>query len=142
MLTVGIIPSFWLLMQPMGARPASRGVPNGSDSKRGKPAGRKAHRWRPKQRSEHTLAMSSGNTLRQDGVVLLAELVDTSQAVGATPARREKVDRLAAALRRLEPDEVPAGVAFLSGELRQRQIGVGWATLRDAPAGGAEAGGT
>jgi DNA ligase 1 len=67
--------------------------------------------------------------------VLLADLVDTSRAVGATSARREKVDFLAGALRRLDPDEVPAGVAFLSGELRQRQIGVGWATLRDAPPG-------
>jgi DNA ligase-1 len=67
--------------------------------------------------------------------VLLADLVDTSRAVGATSARREKVDLLAGALRRLQPDEVPAGVAFLSGELRQRQIGVGWATLRDAPPG-------
>ena len=36
-------------------------------------------------------------------------------------------------------DEVPAGVAWLSGELRQRQIGVGWAALRDAPGGAAEA---
>jgi DNA ligase-1 len=68
--------------------------------------------------------------------VLLAELVATSRAVGATSARREKVDLLASALRRLEPGEVPAGVAFLSGELRQRQIGVGWAALRDAPLGG------
>jgi DNA ligase-1 len=67
--------------------------------------------------------------------VLLADLVDTSRAVGATPARRAKVDLLAGALRRLDPPEVPAGVAFLSGELRQRQIGVGWATLRDAPPG-------
>jgi DNA ligase 1 len=67
--------------------------------------------------------------------VLLADLVDTSRAVGATSARREKVDLLAGALRRLDPVEVPAGVAFLSGELRQRQIGVGWATLRDAPPG-------
>jgi DNA ligase-1 len=67
--------------------------------------------------------------------VLLADLVDMSRAVGATSARREKIELLAGALRRLEADEVPAGVAFLSGELRQRQIGVGWATLRDAPAG-------
>jgi DNA ligase 1 len=67
--------------------------------------------------------------------VLLADLVDTSRAVGATSARREKVDLLAGALRGLQPSEVPAGVAFLSGELRQRQIGVGWATLRDAPPG-------
>jgi DNA ligase-1 len=65
--------------------------------------------------------------------VLLAELVATSEAVGATRARREKVARLAEALRRLGPGEAAAGVAFLSGELRQRTTGVGWATLRDGP---------
>jgi len=68
--------------------------------------------------------------------VLLAELVETSRAVGATSARREKIAHLAGALRHLDPSEVPAGVAFLSGELRQRQIGVGWAALRDAPSAG------
>ena len=36
-------------------------------------------------------------------------------------------------LLRLAPGEVAPGVAFLSGELRQRQIGVGWAALRDLP---------
>jgi ATP-dependent DNA ligase I len=65
--------------------------------------------------------------------VLLAEIVDTSDAVAATPARLAKVERLAACLRRLGPGEVVVAVAFLSGELRQRQIGVGWATLRDPP---------
>jgi ATP-dependent DNA ligase I len=80
--------------------------------------------------------VSPGNTFGQDEVVLLADLVETSRAVGATSARREKVALLAEGLRRLAPDEVPAGVAFLSGELRQRQIGVGWAALRDAPSGG------
>ena len=64
--------------------------------------------------------------------MLLSELVATSEAVRATSARLEKVDALAAALGRLAPDEAAAGVAFLSGELRQRQIGVGWASLRDA----------
>jgi ATP-dependent DNA ligase I len=47
------------------------------------------------------------------------------------------VERLAACLRRLEPAEVHPAVAFLSGELRQRQIGVGWAALREAPAAAA-----
>jgi ATP-dependent DNA ligase I len=65
--------------------------------------------------------------------VLLTEIVDTSDAVAATPARLAKVERLAACLRRLEPGEVVVAVAFLSGELRQRQIGVGWASLRDRP---------
>src|SRR3954462_12129850 len=40
---------------------------------------------------------------------------------------------LAVCLRRLPPDELAAGVAYLAGELRQRQIGVGWASLRDLP---------
>ncbi len=68
----------------------------------------------------------------------LADLVEASEAVGATRSRLAKVDRLAEVLRRLAPDEVAAGVAFLSGELRQRQIGVGWAALRDLPAPAAE----
>ncbi len=65
--------------------------------------------------------------------MLLAEIVDTSDAVAATSARLAKVERLAACLRRLGPGEVVVAVAFLSGELRQRQIGVGWASLRDRP---------
>jgi ATP-dependent DNA ligase I len=65
--------------------------------------------------------------------MLLAELVEASNAVGATSSRLAKVERLAAVLASLAPDEVAAGVAFLSGELRQRQIGVGWAALRDLP---------
>jgi ATP-dependent DNA ligase I len=66
--------------------------------------------------------------------VLLDEVAGTSAAVATSPARLAKVERLAACLRRLEPAEVHPAVAFLSGELRQRQIGVGWAALRDAPA--------
>jgi DNA ligase-1 len=65
--------------------------------------------------------------------VLLDEIAETSAAVAASSARLAKVERLAACLRRLEPGEVHPAVAFLSGELRQRQIGVGWAALRDAP---------
>jgi DNA ligase 1 len=65
--------------------------------------------------------------------VLLDEIARTSAAVAASPARLAKVELLAACLGRLGPDEVQPAVAFLSGELRQRQIGVGWAALRDAP---------
>jgi DNA ligase-1 len=66
-------------------------------------------------------------------LVLLSEIVETSDAVTATSARLAKVEHLAACLRRLERDEVEVAVAFLSGELRQRQIGVGWASLRNQP---------
>ena len=65
--------------------------------------------------------------------MLLDEIAATSAAVAVSPARLAKVERLAACLRRLEPGEVQPAVAFLSGELRQRQIGVGWAALRDVP---------
>jgi DNA ligase 1 len=65
--------------------------------------------------------------------VLLDEVAGTSAAVAASSARLAKVERLAACLGRLAPGEVDPAVAFLSGELRQRQIGVGWASLRDAP---------
>ena len=65
--------------------------------------------------------------------MLLDEIAGTSAAVAASSARLAKVERLAACLRRLEPGEVRPAVAFLSGDLRQRQIGVGWAALRDAP---------
>jgi ATP-dependent DNA ligase I len=65
--------------------------------------------------------------------VLLDEVAETSATVAASSARLAKVERLAACLRRLEPGEVHPAVAFLSGELRQRQIGVGYAAMRDAP---------
>jgi DNA ligase-1 len=66
--------------------------------------------------------------------VLLTEIAETSDEVASTPARLAKAERLAACLRRLDPGEVVVAVAFLSGELRQRQIGVGYASLRHVPA--------
>jgi DNA ligase-1 len=72
--------------------------------------------------------------------VLLAELTATSEAVRATRARNEKIARLAETLRRTEPGEVAIAVAYLSGELRQRQIGVGYRSLRELPAPAVEAG--
>ncbi len=65
--------------------------------------------------------------------MLLRDLADASAAVAATAARLGKVALLAEVLSRAPADEAAAAVAFLSGELRQRQIGVGWATLREVP---------
>src|SRR5438552_3168664 len=62
----------------------------------------------------------------------LAELVTVSGRIAATRARNEKIALLADLLRRLEPREVPIGVAYLSGHLRQGRIGLGWAALRSA----------
>ena len=70
--------------------------------------------------------------------MLLAHVVETSQRVAETTKRREKIDLLAALLRRLEPDETEIVVAFLSGSVRQGRIGVGHAALRDATGPAAE----
>ena len=83
---------------------------------------------------------SSVRPLGHNAVVLLTELVLTSQAVAATPRRSVKIDEIARLLRTASPAEVPVVVAFLSGELLQRQIGVGYAALgglltRDGAAG-------
>ncbi|GAA0491739.1 DNA ligase B [Paractinoplanes deccanensis] len=61
------------------------------------------------------------------------DLAATSAAVAATSGRKAKIELLADALRRLDPGEIAAGSAFLAGELRQRQTGVGYASLRDRP---------
>jgi DNA ligase 1 len=61
--------------------------------------------------------------------VLLRELVQTSEAVAATSGRTAKITEIAGLLRRASAGEVPAVVAFLSGDLLQRQIGVGYASL-------------
>ncbi len=61
--------------------------------------------------------------------MLLTELADASAAVAGTSARGAKIERIAALLGRVPPEEVPAAVAFLSGELLQGQIGVGYAAL-------------
>ncbi|MGE3289486.1 MAG: ATP-dependent DNA ligase [Pseudonocardia sp.] len=61
--------------------------------------------------------------------MLLAEVVATSAAVGATRARLAKRDALAALLRAAPPEEVAAATAWLAGEPRQGRLGAGWRTL-------------
>ena len=63
--------------------------------------------------------------------MLLNEIAEVSATVAATSARLAKIGALADALRKAGPVEVPIAVAYLSGELPQRQVGVGWAALRD-----------
>jgi DNA ligase-1 len=62
----------------------------------------------------------------------LAELVAASNRVAATSSRRAKVQALADCLRRLAPEEVRIGIAFLVGEPRQKKLNVGPATVRQA----------
>jgi ATP-dependent DNA ligase len=65
----------------------------------------------------------------QNHCVLLSELVEASADVAATSSRSAKIGRIAALLRDAPAGEVTVAVAFLSGELLQGQIGVGYAAL-------------
>jgi DNA ligase-1 len=61
--------------------------------------------------------------------VRFVDLAETSERVGATRSRREKVGLLAARLCELAPRELVAGVKMLSGELPKGRIGIGYAAV-------------
>ncbi|MDT7760992.1 MAG: ligase 1, partial [Mycobacterium sp.] len=67
----------------------------------------------------------------------LIDIAGASAEVGATSARLAKIARIADLLRHAgaggDPKLVAVVVSWLSGELPQRQIGVGWAALRSLP---------
>ena len=65
--------------------------------------------------------------------MLLNELAQASHDVAATSARLAKVARLGACLAQASRAEISVAVAYLSGELPQGTIGVGWAALRELP---------
>ncbi|MGJ9422896.1 ATP-dependent DNA ligase [Aeromicrobium sp. CF3.5] len=66
----------------------------------------------------------------------LADVVTTSDEVGATRSRKAKTVALGALLSRLtdaEPDEIATVVSYLAGSLRQRRTGLGWRSLQTLP---------
>jgi DNA ligase-1 len=65
--------------------------------------------------------------------VLLVDVAAASAEVGTTSSRLAKIARLATLLSAAEAGEIAVVVSWLSGELPQRQIGVGWAALRSLP---------
>jgi DNA ligase-1 len=62
-------------------------------------------------------------------VTLLAEVAAASREVTETSSRARKVAILADVLGRLDPDEVPLAVGFLSGAPRQGRVGVGYSMI-------------
>jgi len=62
----------------------------------------------------------------------LCDIVTASRTVREASARSDKIRRLAACLKRVEPDQIETAVALLSGEPRQGRVGLGPATLRAA----------
>lgn len=63
--------------------------------------------------------------------MLFTRIIDTSSAVGATRSRKTKIEALQLLLAEVDPAEIEPVVSWLSGELPQGRIGVGWRTLAD-----------
>lgn len=61
--------------------------------------------------------------------MLLTEVVTASAELAATRSRKAKIATLAAVLRAAGELELPAVIAFLTGQLPQGRIGTGWRTL-------------
>jgi DNA ligase 1 len=59
----------------------------------------------------------------------LAALVEASERAAQTSSRLAKRDVIAEVLRGAAGNEIEIAVAYLSGEIRQGRIGVGWTTL-------------
>ena len=69
----------------------------------------------------------------------LAELVRVSNQVAATSSRLAKIRELADFLRPLEREEIEIALPYLSGDLRQGKLAVGYAALQSARASAASA---
>jgi DNA ligase-1 len=65
-------------------------------------------------------------------VTQLAEVVRASAAVAATSSRLAKIRVIAECLRALEPQEVEIALPYLSGDIRQGRLTLGYSTLRSA----------
>jgi DNA ligase 1 len=72
-------------------------------------------------------------------VTLLAELVATSAQVAGTASRLAKTRLIAERLRRLAHDEVEVAIDYLSGEIPQGKLALGYATLTSSLAAPAAA---
>ena len=65
-------------------------------------------------------------------MTLLAEVVRASAAVAATSSRLAKIRVIADCLRALAPEEIEIALPWLSGELRQGKLALGYAALKSA----------
>src|SRR5258707_9904386 len=74
------------------------------------------------RRGNTAMAGDSPGSVAHNGSMLLERVAAVSREVSGTSARLGKVAALASALGEADADEVPMVVAYLSGELPQRQI--------------------
>src|SRR5262249_6775241 len=111
---------------------------------RGVPAreGRDRHDRRPAPAAREAASSAvphAAGAGRSHGVTLLAELVRVSGQVAATSSRLAKVRALADFLRPLARDEIGIALPYLSGDIRQGKLAVGYAALQAARATAAAA---
>ena len=62
--------------------------------------------------------------------MLLSDVVAASHDVAEAAGRNAKIAHIADLLSAADPEEIPIVVGFLTGELRQGKVGVGFATIR------------
>src|SRR5207253_3949571 len=108
--------------------------------------GRDRHDRRPPAdaRQAASLAVAHAQAARRghdyhDGVTLLAALVRISNQVAATSSRLAKTRELADFLKPLEREEIEIALPYLSGDIRQGKLAVGYAALQSARVGHASA---
>jgi DNA ligase-1 len=65
-------------------------------------------------------------------MVPLTDLVKVSERVGSTTRKKEKISLLAGFLREARGKEIVLAAAYLSGQIPQGRLGIGWATVREA----------
>ena len=72
-------------------------------------------------------------------MTLLAEVVRASAQVAGDSSRLVKTRLIAACLRQLEPEEVDIAIPYLSGDIRQGKLSLGYATLKSCAGNAAAA---
>ncbi len=65
-------------------------------------------------------------------MLFLKDLVEISERVSATPKKKEKASLLAHFFKEAKGKEISLAASYLSGELPQGRLGIGWATLQEA----------
>jgi len=64
--------------------------------------------------------------------MLLKDLVEISKRVGSTSKKKEKASLLARFIQQAKGKEIALAANYLSGQLPQGRLGIGWATLQEA----------
>ncbi len=65
-------------------------------------------------------------------MILLSRLVDVSSRISSTTKKKEKISLFAGLLREAKGREILLTSSYLSGQLPQGRLGIGWAGLQEA----------